>query len=87
VVIYPRDQIAAFKSLLEAASHSVLPEKQSSSPSSHAKDTESRGTLKPFFGARTDFTSVETVTPDGRKFTVTVGQDNNVIIEQAEGVD
>jgi len=75
-----------FKTLLEMAQQGILPEKQSSSPSSLAKDKD-RGTLKPFFGASADFTTVAVTTASGRKVEISATQDGEVIESEIEERD
>jgi len=84
VIIYPRDQIAAFKALMEAARHGVLREKPKLSPSSRTQDTKDRGTLKSFLGASADFTEVAVTTASGRRVEISATQDGEVIEGEIE---
>jgi len=84
VIIYPRDQIAAFKALAELARHGILPEKRTSSSASRAEETERRGVLKPFLSVPTDFSRVSVTTASGRRVEISATQDGEVIEGEIE---
>jgi hypothetical protein len=84
IIPYPRDQIAAFKALVDSARYGFLPQKIAPPIVSAAetKEDEHKGGLLPIFSANPNFKRIEARTPDGKRVVAEVGKPGVMVIEE-----
>ena len=72
MIVYPRDQIDAIRLLQSLARGGVLPERYKRVEVAESAQTTEPEPLLDLLGVSTNFTSLTTHAPDGRKFTATL---------------
>jgi len=84
IVPYPRDIIAAANSLYAFLKEGVLPESSHVAAASPVEVTEEQSGLMPIFGGNTAFSKIEATRPDGTRFSINVGQDDIIEVDEDE---
>ena len=89
IIVYPRDQIAAMKLLLDIARHGVMPKSYWVRSASTVEDTQdaNRSGLMPIFAGNTAFSRLEGVAHDGTKVVINVDDDKDAANGADDGVD